>query len=52
MREIKLLNKDFFLREPVLGYYKKEVTKFGTGAKIDCSKDFIGKKVLVLILKK
>ena len=31
--------------------YEKTITKFGTGAKIDAPKEFIGKKVYVLIKK-
>ena len=29
------------------GFFKKEVTKFGTGAKIDCPKEYLGKTVYV-----
>jgi putative transposon-encoded protein len=29
--------------------YEKVITKFGTGAKIDAPKEFIGKKVYVMI---
>jgi putative transposon-encoded protein len=32
--------------------FEKKITKFGTGAKIDAPKEFIGKKVYVLIRKK
>ncbi|MCR4313241.1 MAG: DUF2080 family transposase-associated protein [Candidatus Roizmanbacteria bacterium] len=31
------------------GYFEKTVTKFGTGAKIDCPKQFLGKKVIVIV---
>jgi len=31
--------------------YEKTITKFGTGAKIDAPKEFIGKKVYILIRK-
>ena len=31
--------------------YEKKITKFGTGAKIDAPKEFIGKKAYVLIRK-
>jgi len=31
--------------------YEKEITKFGTGAKIDAPKNLIGRKVYVLVRK-
>ena len=31
--------------------YEKIITKFGTGAKIDAPKEFLGKKVYVMIQK-
>ena len=39
--EIKISN--------ILGYFEKNVTKFGTGAKIDIPKEYLGKKVIILI---
>lgn len=30
----------------------KNVTKFGTGAKVDCPKEFLGRKVYLLIRPK
>ena len=31
------------------GYFEKTVTKFGTGAKIDCPKQFLRKKVIIIV---
>lgn len=31
-------------------YFEKNVTKFGTGAKIDCPKEHLGRKVIVVVL--
>lgn len=31
--------------------YSREVTKFGNGAKIDFSKKFLGKNVLIVVVK-
>ena len=31
------------------GFFKKQVTKFGTGAKIDCPKEYLGKTVYVVV---
>lgn len=33
------------------GFYEKTVTAFGTGAKIDCPKEHIGKAVYVIVRK-
>jgi len=33
------------------GFFKKEVTKFGTGAKIDCPKEYLGKTVYVVVVR-
>ncbi|MBI4979921.1 DUF2080 family transposase-associated protein [Candidatus Woesearchaeota archaeon] len=33
----------------IMGYFERRVTKFGTGAKIDISKEHLGKKVIVLV---
>lgn len=34
------------------GFFKKKVTKFGTGAKIDCPKEYLKKKAYVIISDK
>ncbi|MFH1072001.1 MAG: DUF2080 family transposase-associated protein [Nanoarchaeota archaeon] len=31
---------------------EKTVTKFGTGAKLDCPKEYLGRKTYILIRKK
>lgn len=31
------------------GFFKKQVTRFGTGAKIDCPKEYLGKTVYVVV---
>ena len=45
---VKITNK--IQVENIEGYYKHRVTKFGTSAKIDCPKKYLGKQVIVLIL--
>ena len=35
----------------IRGFFKKKVTKFGTGAKIDCPKEFLDKEAIVIINK-
>lgn len=34
------------------GFFKKKVTKFGTGAKIDCPKEYLGKTVYVIVCER
>jgi len=33
----------------ICGYFEREVNKFGTGAKIDAPKEYLGKKVIVIV---
>ena len=33
----------------ILGFMKKKVTKFGTGAKVDCPKEYLGKSVYLVV---
>jgi len=39
--ELKLKN--------IKGFIEKTVTAFGTGAKVDCPKEYLGKKVYLVI---
>ncbi|MHB8371693.1 MAG: DUF2080 family transposase-associated protein [Thermoplasmataceae archaeon] len=34
----------------IQGFYVKTVTKFGTSAKVDCPKEFIGRTVYLVIV--
>jgi putative transposon-encoded protein len=38
MRKIEIEKGKLILTEGVIGFFQKSVTKFGTGAKIDCPK--------------
>ena len=49
MRRIEVKYGKLVLTENVIGFYRKTVTKFGTGAKIDCPKEFIDKTVYVVV---
>ena len=51
MRKITLEKGKLNLTDNIGLVYEKTITKFGTGAKIDAPKDYIGKKVYVLIQK-
>jgi len=51
VRNIKVNKKGIKIEEDFDAIYEKNITKFGTGAKIDAPKEYIGKKVYVLIRK-
>ena len=44
-------DKKFQVTDDIDFLYEKTITKYGTGAKIDAPKDFLGRKVYVLIRK-
>ena len=39
------------MTDEIEGFLERTVTKFGTSAKIDCPKKFLGKRVYVLVCK-
>jgi len=51
MRKIKVIESKLILKDDIESMYEKVVTKFGSGAKIDCPKEYLGKKAYVLIRK-
>jgi len=51
MRKVKFNQTNEIKVQNIQGYFEKEVTKFGTGAKIDIPKEHLGKKVIVLVCK-
>lgn len=51
MRKIKLRKGNFTLEDEVIGFIEKRVTKFGSGAKVDCPKKYLGKRVYILVCK-
>lgn len=52
MREIELTQKRIILKDEVESIYEKTVTPFGTSAKADVPRKYIGKRVYVVVLKK
>ena len=36
----------------ISAYFEKTVTRFGNGAKIDAPKEYVGKKVIVLVIER
>jgi putative transposon-encoded protein len=50
-RKLVLTRKRLVLTEEIEGFIRKKVTPFGTGAKVDCPKEFLGKSVYLVIVK-
>ena len=51
MRKIKTtISNDVHVRN-IRGYFERTINKFGTGAKIDAPKEYLGKKVVVIVYK-
>jgi putative transposon-encoded protein len=51
MRKIKTNITNEITVKNIQGYFEHTVTRFGTGAKIDAPKEYLGKKVIVLVSK-
>ncbi|MFH1229798.1 MAG: DUF2080 family transposase-associated protein [Candidatus Aenigmatarchaeota archaeon] len=51
MRKIQMQDKKLHISDDIEFVYEKTINKYGTGAKIDAPKDFLGRKVYVLIRK-
>ena len=48
-RKIELKKGELNIKDNISLVFEKTITKFGTGAKIDAPKEFLGKKVYVMI---
>ena len=51
MRKIELKRKRKITLEGIVGFLERKVTPFGTGAKVDCPKEYLGKTVYLVILE-
>jgi putative transposon-encoded protein len=51
MRKIRVEEATELTVRGVEGFFEKSVTKFGSGAKIDCPKQYLGRAVYVVIRK-
>ena len=51
MKKIKLNVANDITLKNIVGFVVKKVTKFGSGAKVDCPKEFLGKTVYLVILE-
>jgi putative transposon-encoded protein len=49
MKTIAINKGRLVLTQKIVGFFQKKVTKFGTGAKVDCTREYIGKTAYVVI---
>ena len=49
MRKIPFNTVNEFTIKNIKGYFERNVTKFGTGAKVNVPKEHLGKKVIILV---
>ena len=52
MKRVELERKTELKVRDVVGFMIKKVTPFGTGAKVDCPKEYIGKEVYLIVTNK
>lgn len=51
MKIIKLNPKSELKVKNIRGFLKRKVTPFGTSAKVDCPKEYLGKEVYLVIVE-
>jgi putative transposon-encoded protein len=51
MRKVKITKRDLLLKENVLVVMEKVVTPYGNGAKVDCVKEYIGRRAYIIVVK-
>jgi putative transposon-encoded protein len=51
MRKIEVTKRVFKFEDEIETIIEKRVTKFGTGAKLDCPKEYLGRRAYILISK-
>ena len=52
MRKFDYKDDEFSMKSKIDFFFEKKITKFGNGAKIDAPKEFIGRKVIILVEKR
>ena len=52
MKKIKIETKSRLKLENIEGFIVREVTPFGTSAKVSCPKEYLGRKVYLVFVKK
>jgi len=51
MRKVKIHEKTELRVKGIRGFIERRVTPFGTGAKVDCPKEYLGRRVYLVILR-
>jgi len=51
LREIKLEKGTFEFKDGFERIFERTITRFGNGAKIDAPKEFLGRKVYIILRK-
>ena len=51
MRKVSVKEKTELKVNGIFGFLEKKVTAFGNGAKVDCPKEYIGKRVFLVICR-
>lgn len=51
MKIIQINNQTKLVVTNIKGFIKRKVTKFGTSAKVDCPKEYLGQEVYLVILE-
>jgi len=52
MKIIKLNTKTELIVKNMEGFLRRKVKPFGTSARVDCPKEYLGREVYLIILKK
>jgi len=50
MKKIQIIKKTKLIIEGIEGFLIREVTPFGTSAKVSCPKEYLGKKVYLVFI--
>ncbi len=51
MRKVKFNEATEITLKDIQGFIERRVTKFGSGAKVDCPKEYLGRRVFLIILR-
>ena len=51
VRKVQIKERNQITVKNIQAYMERTVTKFGSGAKVDCPKEFLGKKAFLIIKK-
>lgn len=51
MKKVELTRETKLVVSGIVGFLKRKVTKFGTGAKVDCPKEFLDKTVYLVVME-